>query len=592
MATFPATPKPASIAIKSTAPAFVMAAHSRHRKAVTQNAQFFELELQYPPQTRQEFSPIHGFLMKQKGPVGQFDYVPHTHAVPMGLGLDAAELASSNLVKWSERLDLSPWAYSEAANTALGTAVVAPDGKTTGQLWSMTSASVESWPYIRQAFTTGQLTGTVSASVYMKAPSSGAATRSGLRLYNETTATSHILSVNWAAGVPTMASQALLSSYAIESVGGGWYRLSIAIDLSSYWDPASHLFYLHVFPRINQPGVTAGVHVWGAQTALGSLTVPGYLRTWSAAAIRAAGPRVSLRTNAIAYSSNFSSWWVKSSYVAPDLPLAIMKYGTAPDGSSAQSWGTPAGNLTYAGALRSPYIVATATQYVFSMFVKKDTASKIGINIHDATDNISYTCYANFDAAGVATVVSGTGDDKGVEPDVDGWYRMWVMLDVASRGLTGHNLSVYLYPHAETEGPPPPAEGTFMWGAHLETLRTKPGHYLARTAEASPSVVFESGTTVHLEGWLASQASVLRAGDFIKFAGHSKVYTVVEDASSDGFGLTKLTIEPGLLVVPTPAEVVQVEDVPFLVTLVDEEMAMEWDENIWVRPTVRLLEVL
>ena len=592
MATFPASPKPVSISIRSTAPAFVMSSHSRHRKAVTQNAQFFELELEYPPLTRQEFSPIHGFLMKQKGPVGQFSYVPHTHAQPMGLGLDAAELATSNLVKWSERLDLAPWERFDPVNMVLGSPTTAPDGKVTAQLWNVNSASAEAWPWIRQTFTTGALTGPLTLSLYMKAPASNASNRIYIRLYNATTVTSHAMAATWAAGVPAYQSSENLSSYAIESVGSGWYRFRISVDLSSYWDPAGHAFTLHIMPRVTQPGVTAGVYVWGVQLALGSLAAPAYLKSWGATTSRAAGPRVPLLANALAYSSAFSSWWVKSSYSAPDLPLAIKKYGIAPDGGSAESWGTPAGNLTYAGALRSPYVVATATQYVFSMYVKKDTASKVGINIHDATDNVSYTVYADFSAGGVATVASGTGDDKGVDSVGDGWYRLWVMLDVASRGLTGHNLSAYIYPHAETEGPPPPAEGSFIWGAQLETQRTRPGPHFARAGEATPNYALATGTTVHTDGWLAGQASVLKAGDFIKFAGHTKVYTVVEDVSSDALGLAKLTIEPGLISAVYPNEVVQVEDVPFLVTLVDQETAMAWDENVWVRPTVRMLEAV
>jgi hypothetical protein len=176
MARFPATPKPTSIAIIGTSPAYVMAAQSKRRKAVTQSAQYFEIELDFPPLTRDEYSPIHGFLAKQRGPVGQFEYVPHTHALPRGMGLAAAEEATSNLVKWSERLDLSPWGYSDAVNIVQGTSVTAPDGTPTGQLWLVNAANVDAWPRMRQQFTTGQITGTVSASLYLKAPAANAAT--------------------------------------------------------------------------------------------------------------------------------------------------------------------------------------------------------------------------------------------------------------------------------------------------------------------------------------------------------------------------------------------------------------------------------
>lgn len=594
MATFPVSPKPASIAIKSTAPAYVMSSHSLHRKAVTQNVQFFELELEYPPLTRQEFSPIHGFLAKQKGPVGQFDYVPHTHAQPMGQGLAAAETATSNLVKWSERLDLGPWAYADAGNTILGAAVTAPDGRGTGQLWTMAASNVDSWPYIRQPFTLGQLTGLVTASVYMKAPSSGAANRTGIRLYNVTNAVSHILTVAWTAGVPTLSSQASLNSYAIQSVGGGWYRLCIAINLSSYWDPALHQFYLDIYPRINQPSVAAGMHIWGCQTALGSLVTPGYLRTWSSENSRADGPRVPFRKNSLAYSSNFTtSYWAKGCAVLPAVGPVLKKYGTAPDGGLAESWGTPANNGVYGGCLsRAITASAEATQYVFSLYIKKDMATVCGVNLYDATAVAGHSAMVAFDAAGVATLTSVTGDAAGLDVTGDGWYRLWIMVDVADRGLTGHALAAYIYPHDEDDGTPRAAEGTFIWGAQMESGRTRPGPYLPRAAETSPSYSFATGTTVYTEGWLANQSDVLKAGDFVKFAGHTKVYTVVDDVSSDALGLAALTIEPGLLADIVPDEVIQVENVPFLVTLIAPDTSMGWDENVWVRPAVRLLEVI
>jgi len=66
---------------------------------------------------------------------------------------------------------------------------------------------------------------------------------------------------------------------------------------------------------------------------------------------------------------------------------------------------------------------------------------------------------------------------------------------------------------------------------------------------------------------------------------------ITEDISSDAFGLATLKIDPALTKPVFFGEVVQVQNVPFQVANADPAMGMAWDENIWVRPTVRLVEV-
>ena len=43
------------------------------------------------------------------------------------------------------------------------------------------------------------------------------------------------------------------------------------------------------------------------------------------------------------------------------------------------------------------------------------------------------------------------------------------------------------------------------------------------------------GSSIITDGWTASQTGIMKAGDFILFAGHSKVYMVTADANSDAF---------------------------------------------------------
>lgn len=54
-----------------------------------------------------------------------------------------------------------------------------------------------------------------------------------------------------------------------------------------------------------------------------------------------------------------------------------------------------------------------------------------------------------------------------------------------------------------------------------------------------------SGRSIPTDGW-APNVTVLKAGDFVKFASHSKVYMLTANAVSDGIGQATLSIEPAL----------------------------------------------
>jgi hypothetical protein len=75
--------------------------------------------------------------------------------------------------------------------------------------------------------------------------------------------------------------------------------------------------------------------------------------------------------------------------------------------------------------------------------------------------------------------------------------------------------------------------------------------------------------TIVTDGW-SNSITCLKAGDFVKFAGHNKVYMVTADATSDGSGNSTLTIEPPLLADVADDESITVADVPFTVALVSD----------------------
>ena len=67
-----------------------------------------------------------------------------------------------------------------------------------------------------------------------------------------------------------------------------------------------------------------------------------------------------------------------------------------------------------------------------------------------------------------------------------------------------------------------------------------------------------------------AMTGTLKAGDFIKFAGHNKVYMVVADVTADGSNEATVTIEPPLLTALGNNEIVTYDNVPFTVYLTND----------------------
>ena len=73
-------------------------------------------------------------------------------------------------------------------------------------------------------------------------------------------------------------------------------------------------------------------------------------------------------------------------------------------------------------------------------------------------------------------------------------------------------------------------------------------------------------TTIAIDGFNADSAGSLKAGDFLKFASHTKVYQVVSDVTPSSNAAT-VTIEPPLLEALTNDSTVTYDAVPFTVYL-------------------------
>ena len=84
-------------------------------------------------------------------------------------------------------------------------------------------------------------------------------------------------------------------------------------------------------------------------------------------------------------------------------------------------------------------------------------------------------------------------------------------------------------------------------------------------------------STISLDGFTASTTGVLKAGDLIKFNGHSKVYMIQADVNSDGSGAATISIEPNLVEALADNEVVTMNQPSFTVYLPSEEILYATD---------------
>ena len=74
----------------------------------------------------------------------------------------------------------------------------------------------------------------------------------------------------------------------------------------------------------------------------------------------------------------------------------------------------------------------------------------------------------------------------------------------------------------------------------------------------------QTGRSVVTDGWpTGATLTVLKAGDFVKFANHSKVYMLTADLVCDTNGDATMAIEPALITSPATDSAITYSSVPF-----------------------------
>jgi len=98
-------------------------------------------------------------------------------------------------------------------------------------------------------------------------------------------------------------------------------------------------------------------------------------------------------------------------------------------------------------------------------------------------------------------------------------------------------------------------------------------------------------TTIAMDAFAADGSGRFKAGDFIKFGGHNKVYMVVSDVTSSSNAAT-VTIEPPLTTALSDDDTVVYNSVPFTVALSNDIQEFGIPSDAFFRYEMKFIEVI
>lgn len=473
-------------------------------------------------------------------------------------GSGVLRYAALNLLTYSENFSDASWSKNSA--TVTNDSIVSPDGKTTADTLTETSASATH--FVNKASSTSA--GTIyTSSIYAKA---------GTRKYIDVT------SVAQDGGIfrrfnnvfdletGTWQSTASLNSpantaYSITSVGNGWYRISSSI--LAYGSTHYLVVYLSNSANPTRDAAndvvytgngTGNLYIWGAQLEASS-TVGTYCPTTTAAN---SAPRFDhtfngtswvsrgllleeQRTNQVPNSEAFSNWTAQSGSTVTDASV------NGPKGSNTASI-INEGNLSvdYKGIFQ---ILgnSVAAVYSFSVFAKYNNLRYIAIQVYDGPTGYATSIFDLLNGSNTATTSSGNWSSV-LASSTDcgnGWYRL--SMQVTSSGAV--TIVTAIRPanagtgFSASYGAPAAYTGTnrtsYIFGAQLEQ-GAFPTSYIPTTSASvtrSADVCQITGSDFSgfwngTEGSLVAEYDRLAAVDANFSAGYPRIATAVKTSDT------------------------------------------------------------
>lgn len=114
----------------------------------------------------------------------------------------------------------------------------------------------------------------------------------------------------------------------------------------------------------------------------------------------------------------------------------------------------------------------------------------------------------------------------------------------------------------------------------------------ASTTISTNGAVSAGTTTASVDGMTVSTNGILKAGDFFRFTGQTKVYMAVSDLNSNASGAGTLTFEPPLRTAVSDNTVIIYNNVDFTVGLTSDIQEFNIGTSLYYQYEVDLIEVL
>jgi len=166
---------------------------------------------------------------------------------------------------------------------------------------------------------------------------------------------------------------------------------------------------------------------------------------------------------------------------------------------------------------------------------------------------------------------------------------------VRRRGGQRWQLDVEFPPMTRSEFAPIYAFAVKQQG-QFETFTYVPPVIGTSQGDTSESPVVNGAVSVganqaNVDGLTASQSGIIKAGDFFKFSGHTKVYMATLDMDSASSGDSTLTFAPNLLNAVANDETITFVSVPFTVAFTQDISQFNTDATALFGFSMSLIEV-
>lgn len=179
------------------------------------------------------------------------------------------------------------------------------------------------------------------------------------------------------------------------------------------------------------------------------------------------------------------------------------------------------------------------------------------------------------------TIVSTTSSGRRQARQIDGQrFKLTLRFPVMTRAEFAPILAFIMKQRSQLES------FTYTPATMEDTLGS------ASTTISVNGAISAGATSCSIDGMGNNLTGVLKAGDFFRFTGHSKVYMCVADVSSNGSGAGTLTFEPPLRTAVSDNVVIIYNNVDFTVGLTSDIQEFNIGTSLYYQYEVDLIEVL